>query len=209
EVGKVTADDQLPYVGAAAFAHKGGTHVAAMRRTTASYNHVEPERVGNRTRVVMSELSGRANVQSLAEGRGLELGEGADLAVLEWLKESEAKGASFDAAEASVELSLRRHAPGYVPPFRLLDYRVTVGKSASWGELSEATIKIAVGDQILHTAAEGNGPVSALAAALYKALAPAFPTVLSIQLVDYKVRILDGKDGTGAVTRVLIDSRSG
>jgi 2-isopropylmalate synthase len=209
EVANLTPDDHLPYVGASAFAHKGGTHVAAMRRTSASYNHVEPALVGNRTRVVMSELSGRANVRTLAEERGLTLEEGADREVLDWMKESEAKGCAFDAAEASIELLLRRRAPGYEPPFRLLDYMVIVGNRQGRGDFAEATIKIAVGDQVLHNAAEGNGPVSALAAALRKALLPVFPAIGSIQLVDYKVRILDGKDGTGAVTRVLIDSRSG
>jgi 2-isopropylmalate synthase len=209
EVANVTPDEHLPYVGDSAFAHKGGTHVAAMRRTTAAYNHVDPALVGNRTRVVMSELSGRANVQSLAEEHGLGLEEGADLEVLSAIKESEARGCAFDAAEASIALMMRRRAPGYEAPFRLLDYMVIVGKREGRGDFTEASLKLAVGDAIMHTAAEGNGPVSALAAALRKALMPAFPAIESIQLVDYKVRILDGKAGTGAVTRVLIDSRSG
>jgi 2-isopropylmalate synthase len=104
---------------------------------------------------------------------------------------------------------MRRRAPDYRAPFRLLDYMVIVGKRDGGNDFAEATIKIEVGGQILHSAAEGNGPVSALGAALRKALLPAFPAILSIQLVDYKVRILDGKDGTSATTRVLIDSRSG
>jgi len=209
EVANVTPDEHLPYVGDSAFAHKGGTHVAAMRRTPLSYNHVDPALVGNRTRVVMSELSGRANVQSLAEEHGALLEDGADLEVLGAIKESEARGCAFDAAEASIALMMRRRAPGYQAPFRLVDYMVIVGKREGRGDFTEASLKLAVGDEILHTAAEGNGPVSALAAALRKALTPAFPAILAIQLVDYKVRILDGKEGTGAVTRVLIDSRSG
>ena len=180
-----------------------------MRRTPLSYNHVDPALVGNRTRVVMSELSGRANVQSLAEEHGALLEDGADLEVLGAIKESEARGCAFDAAEASIALMMRRRAPGYQAPFRLVDYMVIVGKREGRGDFTEASLKLAVGDEILHTAAEGNGPVSALAAALRKALTPAFPAILAIQLVDYKVRILDGKEGTGAVTRVLIDSRSG
>jgi 2-isopropylmalate synthase len=208
EVANVTPDEHLPYVGDSAFAHKGGTHVAAMRRTPLSYNHVDPALVGNRTRVVMSELSGRANVQSLAEEHGVGLEEGADLEVLGAIKESEARGCAFDAAEASIELMMRRRAPGYEAPFRLLDYTVMVGNRAG-KEFAEASIKIAVGAETMHTAAEGNGPVGALALALRKALVTAFPAIGSIQLVDYKVRILDGSNGTGAVTRVLIDSRAG
>ncbi len=209
EVANVTPDEHLPYVGDSAFAHKGGTHVAAMRRTPLSYNHVDPALVGNRTRVIMSELSGRANVQSLAEEHGLGLEEGADLEVLGAIKESEARGCAFDAAEASIALMMRRRSPGYQAPFRLLDYMVIVGKRDGRGDFTEASLKLAVGSAVLHTAAEGNGPVSALAAALRKALTPAFPAIFDIQLVDYKVRILDGKEGTGAVTRVLIDSRAG
>jgi 2-isopropylmalate synthase len=208
EVANVTPDEHLPYVGDSAFAHKGGTHVAAMRRTPLSYNHVDPALVGNRTRVVMSELSGRANVQSLAEEHGVGLEEGADLEVLGAIKESEARGCAFDAAEASIELMMRRRAPGYQAPFRLLDYTVMVGNRAKQ-EFAEASIKIAVGAETMHTAAEGNGPVGALALALRKALVTAFPAILAIQLVDYKVRILDGSNGTSAVTRVLIDSRAG
>ena len=207
DVANLALDEHLPFVGKSAFAHKGGVHVAAMRRDPRSYQHIEPERVGNVSRTVLSELSGVGNVRTKLEELGLEA-DGAEREILEEIKQREAAGQSFEAAEATAALLLRRRAPGYTAPFSLLDFKVMVGHRGGQCS-SEATIKIAVGPEILHTAAEGNGPVSALDAALRKALAPAFPGVLDIQLVDYKVRILDGRDGTGAVTRVLIESSDG
>jgi 2-isopropylmalate synthase len=209
EVANLSPDEHMAYVGRSAFAHKGGVHVAAMRRNPTSYQHIDPAQVGNAMRVVVSELSGRGNVRSKAEELGFAIEDGAEVVVLEQIKEAEARGFSFEAAEASVALMMRRQSPAYRPPFRLVDYKVMVGQRERGETFSEAVIKIAVGDQILHTAAEGNGPVSALDAALRKALGPIFPDVLGIQLVDYKVRILDGQDGTAATTRVLIDSRHG
>jgi 2-isopropylmalate synthase len=209
EVANLPPDEHMPYVGRSAFAHKGGVHVAAMRRSPRSYQHVEPELVGNRSRALVSELSGRANILSKAEEHGVELEAGAEVELLDRVKQHEARGFSFEAAEASTELLLRRRAAGYQAPFRLVEYRVMTGRRDSGLEFAEAVIKIAVGEQVVHTAAEGNGPVSALDAALRKALKPSFPEVASIQLVDYKVRILDGRDGTSATTRVLIDSSDG
>ncbi|HZS37748.1 MAG TPA: citramalate synthase, partial [Polyangia bacterium] len=209
EVANLPPDEHMPYVGRSAFAHKGGVHVAAMRRSPRSYQHVEPALVGNRSRAVVSELSGRANILTKAEEHGVALDHGADRELVERVKQHEARGFSFEAAEASTELLLRRRAAGYRAPFRLVEYRVMTGRRDSGQEFAEAVIKLAVGEQVVHTAAEGNGPVSALDAALRKALAPAFPEVASIQLVDYKVRILDGRDGTSATTRVLIDSSDG
>ncbi|HEY3355994.1 MAG TPA: citramalate synthase [Polyangia bacterium] len=209
EVANVSPDDQHPYVGRSAFAHKGGVHVAAMRRNKASYQHIDPALVGNESRVVLSELSGRGNLLSKAEELGLDVHDDVHREVLARIKEDEFRGASFEAAEASVALMLRRSAPGYEAPFRLLDYKVMVGQRADDDTFAEATIKIAIGAQVLHTAAEGSGPVHALDAALRKALVPVYPAVARIQLVDYKVRILDGKEGTRATTRVLLDSRDG
>jgi 2-isopropylmalate synthase len=207
EIANLGPELHRAYVGRSAFAHKGGVHVAAMRREPMSYQHVDPALVGNVSRVVVSELSGRAAVVSKAEELGLAVREGAPARVLEQIKAAEARGFSFEVAEASVGLMLRREAPGYTPPFRLVDYRVIVGQRGAGDTYAEATIKIAVGERVLHTAAEGRGPVSALDAALRKALAPIYPRVEQIQLTDYKVRILDGSDGTAATTRVLIDSR--
>jgi 2-isopropylmalate synthase len=209
EIANLTMDEHLPFVGRSAFAHKGGVHVAAMRRNRRSYEHVEPERVGNRSRVVVSELSGRGNILAMADELGLAVEESAAAQVVKDIKAQESNGLMFEAAEASAALLIRRRAPDYRPPFTLIDYKVIVGQRGEEASLSEATIKVAVGDEIIHTAAEGNGPVSALDAALRKALKSRFPQVERIHLVDYKVRILDGRAGTGATTRVLIDSTDG
>jgi 2-isopropylmalate synthase len=204
EVANLAPDDHQPYVGRSAFAHKGGVHVAAMRREARSYQHVDPAIVGNRSRVVVSELSGRGNVLSKAEEYGVSVAGGAEARVLAAIKDGEARGFAYEAAEASVALLLRRQAPAYAPPFRLVDWKVLVTPAGA-----EAVLKLRVGDRVVHTAAEGDGPVRALDAALRKALAPELPQVGGIQLHDYKVRILDGRLGTAAVTRVLITSGDG
>ncbi len=221
DVANLAHDPHLAYVGRSAFAHKGGVHVAAMRRSPESYQHVDPATVGNESRVLVSELAGRASLRSTAEQHGVALDADEDREVLRAIKAREANGASYEAAEASVALMLRRKRPGYVPPFRVLDWKVIATRSehddpsaddsGAWAprSRSEAIVKIEVGGQILHTAAEGVGPVGALDAALRKALAAAYPVVRSIQLVDYKVRILDGRDGTAATTRVLVDTSDG
>jgi 2-isopropylmalate synthase len=207
EVANVTPDDHLPYVGRSAFAHKGGIHVAAMRRNAVSYQHIVPELVGNSMRVVVSELSGRGNLLSKAEEFGI-ASKGADVGgVLEQIKALEAKGFSFEAAEASVALMMKRQEPGYAPPFELVDFLVNVEHRTGRGIFSEAMVKVKVGGETLHTAAEGDGPVDALDGALRKALAGRYPEVKDLHLCDYKVRILDGTVGTAAVTRVLVDTQ--
>ena len=209
EVANITPNDHLPYVGKSAFAHKGGVHVAAMRRSEQSYQHVAPERVGNRMRVVVSALSGRANILSKAEEHGVDVGSVADVVgVLNDVKELEARGFSFEAAEASVAMMLKRQQPGYKPLFELVDFLVNVEHRQGRGIFAEAMVKVKVGDEVLHTAAEGNGPVNALDLALRKALIGHYPQIDSFHLADYKVRILDGQDGTEAITRVLIDTRN-
>jgi len=206
ELANLAPDDHMPYVGRSAFAHKGGVHVAAMRRTSASYQHVDPTIVGNVSRVVVSELSGRANLLSRADELGIAgLEEAGALAAV---KEREAYGETFEAADASVELLLRRHAPSYAPPFSLVEYRV-LSHGGDGGAAAEATVKLRIGERVIHTAAEGEGPVHALDAALRKALVATYPEVARIALADYKVRILDGHAGTRAVTRVLIDFTDG
>lgn len=205
ETANLSFDEHAPYVGRSAFAHKGGVHVAAIRRSSRSYEHVDPALVGNRTRVVMSELSGRANVRSAAEDSGVNVDEAAEAAVLSHVKEQEARGFAFESADASISLMLRRQKPDYVRPFELVDYKVFLDARPS----AECAIKVRVGDVIHHTASDGNGPVAALDAALRKALAVDFPAVRDIQLEDYKVRILDGSDGTSATTRVLVDHGDG
>ena len=207
EIANLAHDDHAAYVGRSAFAHKGGVHVAAMRRDSTSYQHIDPARVGNSSRAVLSELSGRGNVLSKAEELGVAVGEPA--AILREIKEGEARGLHFEAAEASAALLLQRRAPDYRPPFKLVDYKVIVGQREGQATFAEATVQIAVGDELMHTAAVGNGPVSALDAALRKALRPHHPQVDRIHLVDYKVRILDGRSGTQSTTRVLVDSTDG
>lgn len=215
EIANISPDDQMPYVGRSAFAHKGGVHVSAMRRTSASYQHIEPEQVGNRCRILVSELSGRANVLSKAEEAGLSIRGQAAADVLEAIKDAESRGYSFEAAEASVELMVRRTEADYEPPFELVDYKVLVGAvDANQADVpnqsyAEAMVKVRIHGELIHTAAEGDGPVEALDGALRKALIDHYPKLEEIELTDYKVRILDGRDGTAAITRVLIDSRSG
>jgi 2-isopropylmalate synthase len=208
EVANVTPNDHLPYVGKSAFAHKGGVHVAAMRRSAQSYQHVEPERVGNKMRVVVSDLSGRGNLLSKAEEHGLEVEGEEVLPVLNDIKALEAQGFSFEAAEASVAMMLKRQEYGYKPPFELLDFFVNV-EHRHGRVFAEATVKVRVDGEVMHTAAEGNGPVNALDTALRKALLPRYPGLASFHLADYKVRILDGENGTQAITRVLIDTQNG
>ena len=210
EVANLAPDEHLAYVGKSAFAHKGGIHVAAMRRNALSYQHIEPELVGNQMRVVVSELSGRGNLLSKAEEYGLGEDGAAGVAdVLTEIKALEAQGFSFEAAEASVALMLKRQQPGYTAPFELIDFSVTVEHRRGRGILAEATVKVKVDGEVMHTAAEGNGPVNALDAALRKALVQRYPDIKHFQLADYKVRILDGSNGTGATTRVLIDTQNG
>ncbi|MCB1821879.1 MAG: citramalate synthase, partial [Candidatus Competibacteraceae bacterium] len=209
EVANVTPNDHLPYVGKSAFAHKGGVHVAAMRRSAQSYQHVAPERIGNKMRVVVSALSGRANILSKAEEHGVDVANVADVVgVLNDVKELEARGFSFEAAEASVAMMLKRQQPDYQPLFELVDFLVNVEHRQGRGIFAEAMVKLKVGGEVLHTAAEGNGPVNALDLALRKALISHYPAIATFHLADYKVRILEGQNGTEAITRVLIDTRN-
>ena len=209
EVANLAPDTHMAYVGKSAFAHKGGVHVAAMRRHADSYQHVDPALVGNEMRVVVSELSGRANVLSKAEELGVHVSEGSEIETLREIKEAEARGVSYESAEASVALLLGRKAPDYLPLFSVVEYKVEVGRRSGSETFAEAVVKLRVGTHTLHTASEGIGPVGALDGALRKALTPVYPTLANIHLADYKVRILDGADGTQATTRVLIDSKSG
>ncbi len=209
EVANVTPDDHQPYVGQSAFAHKGGVHGAATARVRHSYQHVDPEVVGNQTRLVVSELGGRVNTKWRAEELGHRLEGVVDPRELSRIvKRLEAEGASFEGADASFELLIRRLQPGYRPPFRLVDYTVLVEHREERELRAEATVKVEVEGELLHTAADGNGPVNALDAALRKALSAFYPQLDGIRLVDYKVRILDGGSATAARTRVLIESSS-
>jgi 2-isopropylmalate synthase len=196
-------------VGKTAFTHKGGIHVAAMRRNAKSYQHIDPALVGNRMEVVVSELSGRGNLLSKAEEYGIEVDQGEQVSgVLSEIKKLESRGFSFEAAEASVIMMLKRLEREYLPPFELIDFSATVEHRQGRGIFAEATIKVRVGGDVIHTAAEGNGPVNALDIALRKALVTHYPAINQFHLSDYKVRILDGNTGTAAVTRVLIETQN-
>ena len=208
EVANVTPDEHLPFVGKSSFAHKGGVHVAAMRRSAQSYQHVEPEKIGNKMRVVVSDLSGRGNLLSKAEEHGVEVEGEEVVGVLNDIKELESRGFSFEAAEASVAMMLKRQEYGYKPPFELIDFFVNVEHRTGRGIFAEAMVKVRVQGEVLHTAAEGNGPVNAMDNALRKALVDYYPQVAQFHLSDYKVRILDSDHGTEAITRVLIDTRN-
>jgi 2-isopropylmalate synthase len=209
EVANLLPDEHMAYVGNSAFAHKAGVHVSAMQRHPDAYQHVDPVRVGNEMRVVVSELSGRANLVSKAAELGLAgLDNQTGAKVVEVIKAKEHDGYSFEAAEASVTLLVRRLGKNYQPPFTLLDYRAMISRHGE-RRLADATVKLSIGRHEVHTAAEGNGPVNAFDQALRKALQPHFPEIAGIRLADYKVRILNSNSGTGAITRVLIDWHGG
>jgi 2-isopropylmalate synthase len=207
-VANLNPDTHAPYVGRSAFAHKGGIHVAAVAKVADSYQHIDPTLVGNQMRVVVSELAGRRNVNMRAEELGLELN-GNERMVLQRIKELENQGFQFEAAEGSFEMLVRRAAPDYVPPFELLDFTVIVEKRGANDMMSQATVKLRVGGEVMHTAAEGAGPVNALDGAIRKALLPHYPELAEVHLVDYKVRIVDEHLGTAARPRVLIESARG
>ena len=210
EIANVTPLDYQPFVGRSAFAHKGGVHGAAVAKVERSYQHVDPVRVGNESRLVVSELGGRANTRIRAEQLGHNLEGVVDAKVLsETIKELENQGLAFEGAEASFELLIRRKSADYVAPFEILDYTTLSEQRVGRDFLAEATVKVRVDGEVLHTAADGNGPVNALDAALRKALGAFYPGLESMRLVDYKVRIIDGSSATAARTRVIIDSIDG
>ena len=207
-IANLNPDPHAPYVGRSAFAHKGGIHVAAVAKLPESYQHVDPALVGNEMRIVVSEVAGRRNVRLRAQALGVD--HGADEGqVLQRIKALEHRGFQFEAAEGSFEMLIRRAAPGYRAPFELLDFTVIVEKRGGEGVQAQATVKLRVGDEIMHTAAEGAGPVNALDRALRKALLPFHPSLAEVRLVDYKVRIVDEHFGTGARPRVIVESARG
>ncbi|NDF31415.1 MAG: citramalate synthase, partial [Acidimicrobiia bacterium] len=204
---------QAPYVGSGAFAHKAGLHVSAIARAKDAYEHVDPELVGNGTRFVVSEMAGKATIAIKAEELGLSMDGPAVNQVIDDLKRLEHEGYHFEAADASLELLMRRATGWEQPYFRVESMRVITDETATGAFTTEATVKVWVGPdgsatRHVHTA-EGNGPVNAIDTALRAAVSQAHPSVDRIHLTDYKVRILDGGSATGAVTRVLIDATDG
>lgn len=204
EIANLSPDTHAPYVGASAFAHKGGIHVAAMRKNKLSYQHVDPAVIGNEQRTVISELSGRGNVLDKAGEFGLDVDKEEARAVLDEIKRLESEGFAFEAGEASMALLVRRMKADYAAPFAVSDFTTWISRREG-KSVSDATIKVLIDGELVHTAASGNGPVNALSMALRKALFTKYPELASVHLTDYKVRILDGENGTEAQTRVLID----
>jgi 2-isopropylmalate synthase len=201
-----------PYVGDSAFAHKGGIHVSAVLKHPNTYEHTDPERVGNHRRVLVSELAGQSNILWKAREYGIDLEKNTPDArrILEMLKRLEDEGFQFEGAEASFELLMERALGNHRPFFDLDGYRVIVEEDGGDGEpVAEATVRLRVRGIAEHTAASGNGPVNALDHALRKALEDFYPNLKDMALLDYKVRILDESKGTGAKTRVLITSGDG
>ncbi len=209
ELLNLAPDPDQAYVGRNAFAHKGGMHVAGIQADARTFEHLDPERVGNSRDILISELSGRGSVLSRAERSGVALDADAAKRAVERVKEREHRGYHYEAADASFELLLRRESGQYSSLFRLESFRVITEKRADGHVETEATIKIWVEGRRHVRTAEGNGPVNALDKALRSAIGDLHPQLAEIELTDYKVRILDSHDGTGAVTRVLLDSSDG
>lgn len=206
EVCNMQPDSSAPYVGLDAFAHKGGLHVAGMLEDTSTFEHIDPDEVGNSRNILISELSGRGTVQARADEAGIEIGSEAAAKVVDKVKELESKGYHFEAADSSFDLLIRKETGNYEPLFTLEGWRTIVEKNADGKVSTEATIKIWVnGERFLRTA-EGNGPVNALDRALRDAIGETYPHLKDIDLVNFKVRILNETKGTGAVTRVLLDA---
>ena len=219
EIVNMGINPSQPYVGARAFTHKGGLHAAAVAKVKRSYEHMDPDTVGNARRIVVSELSGRSNVLAATQAMGIDVEPDTARSILEQVKNAEAAGFQYEGAEASFEMLVRRALPDYTPAFMLQDFMTVVETwrrrpSINMAEdnddpLSEAVVKVRVGEEQYHTAAEGNGPVNALDEALRKALVTKFPEIGVVRLTDYKVRILNQESATAATVRVLIESTDG
>ncbi|HNW58931.1 MAG TPA: citramalate synthase [bacterium] len=211
EIANLPHREESPYVGNSAFAHKAGIHVSAIQRNHRTYEHVDPERVGNHRRVLVSDQSGQSNILYKAAEMGVDIGSNRAgiRALVEQLKEMEYLGYQFEGADGSLEVLIKKTSGRYSPYFSLESARVIVDKSENGFLYAEAILKIKVGGEIAHTAAEGHGPVDALDQALRKALLPFYPDLQKVKLVDYKVRVLDSGLATAARVRVLIESSDG
>lgn len=212
EMANRESDSKAPFVGASAFAHKGGVHADAAAKVARSYEHIDPALVGNRTRVLVSDMSGRSSIMMKAReiGVNLDARSPALKSFLGELKELEFRGYEYEAADASFKLLLRRFLQGRAERFELEGYRVMVSHRPDTNQtVSEATVKVRINGETHHTVAEASGPVGALDHALRKALAPVFPSINTIELTDFKVRILESEQGADAIIRVWIESTDG
>ncbi|HEY1405673.1 MAG TPA: citramalate synthase, partial [Spirochaetota bacterium] len=210
EVANLAHNERAPFVGHYAFAHKGGIHVSAINKDARTYEHIEPTVVGNRRHVTISDQSGKSNIQFKAREFGIDLDANpkAITSILSRVKDLEEKGFQFEGAEGTLELIMREALGQYRPFFNLKGFRIiSEKKEGDDSTMCEASIKVEVNGQTEHTAANGNGPVGALDAALRKALEVFYPEIREVQLTDYKVRVLDEKAGTGAPVRVLMSQK--
>jgi 2-isopropylmalate synthase len=213
EIANLAPDTHAPYVGAAAFAHKAGLHASAIKVAPGMYNHLDPKVVGNDQRILVTEMAGRASVELKSAELGVDVTSRPDVVgkVVDVVKQREAEGWSYEAADASFELLLRdeRDGPGGTTPFTVESYRVIVDRREDGQLVSEATVKVHAGGRRTISTEEGNGPVNALDRALRHALTTTYPRLTELELSDYKVRIVPGRHGTDAVTRVLIETTDG
>ncbi len=207
EVANMAPVMNLPYVGESAFAHKAGLHVDALRKDKRTYEHIDPETVGNERRFLISELSGKSNILAELEKAKITQDKALARKILGRVQELENEGYQFEAANASFELLVRKIMGTFVPSFELIKYHVDVEKRKNGELVTEATVKLKVGDEIEHVVGEGDGPVNALDAALRKSLHRFYPDLKDVHLFDYKVRVVNAKEGTAARVRVVIESR--
>ncbi len=211
EILNLPPDSKAPFVGKSAFAHKGGIHVSAVMKDSSLYEHIDPTLVGNRQRVLVSELAGQSNMRYKARELGIDLPEGGELfkKLVNHVKNLEHKGYQFDGAEASFELILRRELGQFTPFFEVIESKVVIQNSMDSRPVDQAVMKVRVGEETELTVSDGDGPVNALDKALRKALVGFYPAIRAIRLIDYKVRVLEEKRGTSAKVRVLIESSDG
>jgi len=209
EIANMNFRASQPFVGQSAFAHKGGMHAHAVAKVTASYEHVDPAFVGNERRILVSELAGQSSILAKTAKYALQNDRAMMVTILNQVQDLENAGYEFEAAEASFDLLVKKCLGLYRPRFERLHYRVNVETNAEGVLTTEATVKVRVGDRVEHTVGEGDGPVNALDRALRKALVPVYPRLAEMQLVDYKVRVVNSREGTAARVRVVIESRDG
>jgi 2-isopropylmalate synthase len=207
EIANMNFRPGQPFVGASAFAHKGGMHAHGVARNTASYEHIDPAKVGNQRRILVSELSGQASILSKTQKYGVAQDRELLVKILNRVQDLEHEGYEFEAADASFDLLVRKLAGKYRPKFERLAYRVNIETGADGQPVTEATVKVRVGDEVMHTVSEGDGPVNALDGALRKALASFFANLGKLHLVDYKVRVVNARAESAARVRVVIEWR--
>jgi 2-isopropylmalate synthase len=209
EIANMNFRSSQPFVGTSAFAHKGGMHAHAVNKNTASYEHIDPASVGNERRILVSELSGQSSILAKTTKYAIQHDRAMMAKILGQVQDLENAGYEFEAAEASFDLLVKKCLGLYQPKFERLHYRVNVETGDQGALTTEATVKMRIGDRVEHSVGEGDGPVNALDHALRKSLVPTYPRLAEMQLVDYKVRVVNSKAGTAARVRVVIESRDG